>query len=262
MESQGRLACGLNIPCAVSTRLIHSANRSDEKEFQLGSVSWCMEPQTLLLPDGIFQLIPVRVRLISCSVGNRSRWRTQWLACCFPIWVSSAESVGERGYWESAEGVVERDLYGVVLSVAVGGAEDYFGFMIQPCCEAIGIARSSYYRARTPKHGPQRWKMVPRALTGNRNRRKCSTYSATSDSVTKHQRRLWRLCSMRGATCARSGQCIGCCALMVRCGSDGTSCAIRATCGPSCWRRLPISCGHGILPSCRGRPSGRTFICT
>ena len=32
-------------------------------------------------------------------------------------------------------------------------------------CEAIGIPRSSYYRARTPKHGPHRRRKVPRALT-------------------------------------------------------------------------------------------------
>ena len=36
---------------------------------------------------------------------------------------------------------------------------------ILSCCDAIGIPRSSYYRARTPKHGPHRRRKVPRALT-------------------------------------------------------------------------------------------------
>ena len=36
---------------------------------------------------------------------------------------------------------------------------------ILSCCDAIGMPRSSYYRARTPKHGPHRRRKVPRALT-------------------------------------------------------------------------------------------------
>lgn len=46
--------------------------------------------------------------------------------------------MGELGFWESAEGVIERDLDGVVLSVALGVAEDYYGFMTQPLDVAGG----------------------------------------------------------------------------------------------------------------------------
>ena len=49
---------------------------------------------------------------------------------------SSAESVGELGFWESAEGVVEGNFKGVELAETVGVSEYHFGFVVEALDDA------------------------------------------------------------------------------------------------------------------------------
>ena len=48
-----------------------------------------------------------------------------------PNSASSAESVGDGGFWEGAEGVVEGNFEGFVLAETVGVSEYHFGFVVE-----------------------------------------------------------------------------------------------------------------------------------
>ena len=54
------------------------------------------------------------------------------------IWsfAASAESVGDGGFWESTEGVVEGNFEGVELAEAVGVSEYHFGFVVEALDDA------------------------------------------------------------------------------------------------------------------------------
>ena len=49
---------------------------------------------------------------------------------------ASAESVGDGGFWESTEGVVEGNFEGVELAEAVGVSEYHFGFVVEALDDA------------------------------------------------------------------------------------------------------------------------------
>ena len=91
---------------------------------------------------------------------------------------------------------------------------------IKRACEALGVSRSSIYRARQPRPQPSRDRLPPMPCR-LRNGCRCVRRSTASVSWTKRHDRSMPPCSTRDSICAIGARCIASWRPMTKCVSAG-----------------------------------------
>jgi transposase len=128
-------------------------------------------------------------------------------------------------------------------------------------CEAMSVSKATFYRYQQPETPGKPRPAPPLALTSGERRKFWMSY-IPNDFRMMHPIRCMQPFLMRAATFALFGPCIAYLRHRTRSGSDETSRGTGTTSNRSCWQRVPIRFGRGILPNFWGRPNGPTSIST
>ena len=115
---------------------------------------------------------------------------------------------------------------------------------VSGACEALGVARATFYRRRRPKTGQRQSRPAPARALSEAERSEvfevlCSPRFADRAPAEVCTRR----CSTRASICVRSGRCTASWPRTRRSGSAGPSAATRAIRSPRWWPARPTRCG-------------------